>query len=250
MFIGIKLMKKLAFATALLGAGLIAQSAQAAVIPSVTSSLYYVENNPANSSYTITLSGECSGKITLPVTRVSYGRQYDYTGSIIDRDGSYGEVYFYTDDSDIYAYGENEGYIAGDKLTESVKKGQLSLKMLVKSGYAYPNMRSLEDGFYNNRITCKSGLTLAETLIDWNTYISYDAPSFKSIASLSHTNSIAAPNTGKYKAKFFATGEIEQPGQCTIKGELFSVDYSLVCAPPKVIKVKVAASASGTSQPD
>lgn len=235
-------MKKLAFVTALLGAGVVAQSANAA-----TSYLYYYQNNPENASFTITLSGECSGKIELPVTEVSYGRQYDHNGGVIERDGSYGEVYFYTNDGNIYAGGYNYGYIPGEKHTESVKKSKLSLNMLIKSGNAYPNLYSLEDGAYDSQITCKNGLTLAQTLIDWDPYISYDAPSFKSMASLSHTNSTSNPNAGEYKAKFSATGEIEQPGQCTIKGELFSADYSLVCSPVKTIKVKVAASAQGTS---
>jgi hypothetical protein len=238
-------MKKLAFVTALLGAGVVAQSASAA-----TSYMYYYQNNPENASFTITLSGECSGKIELPVTEVYYGRQYDYNGTVIERDGAYSQVYFYTNNGSIYAYGENYGYIPGDKHTESVKNGKLSLNMLVKNGNAYPYFYNLEDGAYDSQITCKSGLTLAQTLIDWNSYISYDAPSFKTMASLSHTNSTSNSNVGEYKAKFSATGEIEQPGQCTIKGELFSSDYSLVCSPVKTIKVKVAASASGTSQLD
>ncbi len=53
-------MKKLAIVTALLGAGIAAQSAQAVPLMSGTSSLYYYENNPAKSSFTITLSGVCS----------------------------------------------------------------------------------------------------------------------------------------------------------------------------------------------
>ena len=236
-------MKKLAFVTALLGAGVVAQSAQAA-----TSYLYYFENNPANSSFTITLSGECSGKIELPVTQVYYGRQYDYTGSVIDRDGSYSQVYFYTNDGSIYSYGENNGYVTGDKHSEAVKNGKLSLSMLVKSGNAYPYLNSLEEGSYDSQITCKDGQTLSQHLVGgWDTYISYDAPSFKTTATLTHTNSTDSPATGEYKAKFSASGEIEQPGQCTIKGELFTTEYSLVCAPPKVIKLKIAASASGTS---
>lgn len=232
-------MKKLAIVTALLGAGVAAQSAQAA-----TSYLYYYENNPAKSSYTITLSGECSGKIELPVTQVYYGRQYDYTGNVIDRDGSYSQVYFYTNDNSIYSYGENYAYITGYKHTESVKNGKLSLNMKAKTGDAYPYFYSLEEGAYDSQITCKDGQTLSQHLFGWDTY---DAPSFKAQATLSHTNSTDAPGTGEYKAKFSSTGEIEQPGQCTIKGDLFSADYSLTCSPPKTIKIKVAASAEGTS---
>lgn len=235
-------MKKLAIVTALLGAGVAAQPAQAAI-----SYLYYFENNPAKSSYTITLSGECSGKIELPVTQVYYGRQYDYTGNVIDRDGSYSQVYFYTNNVNIYSYGENYAYIPGEKHAESVKNGKLSLNMRVKTGSAYPYLYGLDGGAYDSQITCKDGQTLSQHLFDWGTYISYDAPSFKSQAVFSHTNSADAPGTGEYKAKFSATGEIEQPGQCTIKGELFSADYSLTCSPPKTIKVKVAASAEGTS---
>ena len=235
-------MKKLAFVTALLGAGVVAQSAQAA-----TSYLYYFENNPTNSSFTITLSGECSGKIELPVTQVYYGRQYDYTGSVIDRDGSESSVYFYTNDGNIYSYGYNYAYVPGYKHTESVKNGKLSLNMLAKNDDAYPYLYSLEDGAYDSQITCKSGLTLAQTLMDWDPYINDYATSFKSQSSFSHTNSTSEPATGEYIAKYSASGELQQPGACTIKGELFTADYSLTCAPVKTIKVKVTASASGTS---
>ena len=148
-------MKKLAIVTALLGAGIAAQSAQAVPLMSGTSSLYYYENNPAKSSFTITLSGECSGKIELPVTQVYYSRSYDYTGGTIDRDGSYIGVDFYTNDGNIYTGGSSYGYVPGDKLSESVKNDKLSLSMLVKSGNAYAYLYSLEDGFMTASLPVK-----------------------------------------------------------------------------------------------
>lgn len=243
-------MKKLAIVTALLGAGIAAQSAQAIPLMTGTSSIDYYENNPAKSSFTITLSGECSGKIELPVTQVYYSRDYDYTGGTIDRDGMSSEVYIYTNNGNMYAYGSNYGYVPGDKLSESVKNDKFSLNMLVKSGNAYPYIYGLEDGDYDSLITCKSGLTLDQTLIDWDPYFETYAASYKSQASLSHTHTVSSPGTGEYKVKFSASGEMQQQGQCTIKGDLFSADYSLVCAPPKSIKIKVAASAEGTSLQD
>lgn len=238
-------MKKLAFATALLGAGLVAQSAQAA-----SSSVYYFEDNPATSSYVITLSGECSGKIELPVSQVYYGRSFDYTGNVIDVGTPYSQVYFYTSDSSIYSYGYHYSSVPGDKLTESVKNGKSSLSFAAKTGAAYPYFYSLANGSYDSQITCKNGETLSQHLLGYDPYISYDAPSFKAQASLTHTHSTGSPGQGEYKAKFSSSGEIELPGQCTVKGDLFIADYSVVCAPAKTIKIKVVASASGTSIPD
>ena len=239
-------MKKLAFATALLGAGLIAQSAHAVPIMS-SSSQFYFENNPATSSYVITLSGECSGKIELPVSQVYYGRSFDYAGSIIDAGSPYSQVYFYTPDPFVYSYGEHYSTVPGEKLTESVKNGKLSLNILAKTGGAYPYFYSLDDGGYDSQITCKNGQTLSQHLLGSDPYISYDAPSFKAQASVIHTHSTGSPGTGEYKAKFSSSGEIELPGECTVKGDLFSADYSVKCAPAKTIKIKVVASASGTS---
>ena len=235
-------MKKFIVLTSLLGAAIAAQSASAA-----SSYLYYVENAPVKSSYTITLSGECSGKITKPVSSVSYGRGYDYTGGVVDRGGSHGEVTINTPDDFIQANGVADGSFPGDKLSETVKKGKLSLNLLVKSRYATSIFRTLADGTYDAQITCKDSQTLSQHLLGDYPSINTDAPSFKAMASLSHTNLISSPDTGVYKAKVSVSGEITLQGQCAAKGTLFSADYSLVCGPAKTIKVKIVASAEGTS---
>ena len=238
-------MKKFIVLTSLLGAAIAAQSANA--IGSSTNDYYY-SGTPAKASYTITLSGECSAKITKTVTTVSYGSEYDYNGNVIDRGTSDTSVNFYTDDNNINAYGESHSYIPGDKHSETVKNGTRSFKATFKHGIG-TSIFALSDGSYNDEIKCTGGQTLEQLLTAtgniWTPYINPD--NLKASVSLVHTNSTSAPDTGEYKAKLSATSIIELPGQCTVKGTLLSADYGVVCAAPKSIKIKVVASAEGVS---
>jgi hypothetical protein len=245
MFIGIKPMKKLAFATALLGAGLVAQSAQASAY------VDYYETNPAKSSLTITLSGACSAKITIPVTQVSYGSRYydNVVPGTVDTNSSYSYLEVETGDSDISVDAYNYAQSSGEKISHSVKKGKRSLAFnIVGSGYwdVQAEFESLANGTYDSQIKCKDGLSLQDQMVPgWETY--YDARGEKAGGSLSHTNIVSEPVAGTYKAKFSSSGTIKMPSQCALKGVLDSTDFSLVCTPAKTIKIKMAFSASGTS---
>lgn len=241
-------MKKLAFATALLGAGLVAQTAHA----DETGFTYYLPGATLeNASYTITLSGECSGKITLPVTNFTYGRYYAYTGNAIDRDGSEVSFDINTSDNSIYADGNTDAYAPEDKHSEVVKNGKLTLKNTFKGLYSADSyFYSLAGGGYDSQITCKNGQPLSSNLQGWDAYINSYASSYKAQATLSHVHPIDNPSNADFKFKYTASGILDQKGACTVKGTLFSPEYSVTCAQPKKIGVKIAVIASGVSNWD
>lgn len=233
---------------ALLGASLATGSAEAAY-----HSTGYQAANPAKSSFVVQLSGACKGKIELPVTAVLYSNSYydDNTPGQVDKDRSYAYLDFKTNDSYINVSAYNYAESAGEKITESVKKGRLSIGFnVVGGGYwdiqAY--FESLAGGAYDSKITCKDGGTLQQQIMpNWDPY--YDARGNKVSGSLTHSNSTSDPSTGTYKAKFTSTGTMQVPSQCGLKGVLGSADYSLVCTPSKKITIKVTATAQGDSVP-
>ncbi|MEZ5493759.1 MAG: hypothetical protein R3E61_03995 [Pseudomonadales bacterium] len=232
----------------MLGASVIACSAQAGYSSSY--SYDYEENSPQKASLTISLSGDCSAKIDLPVTKVDYGNEYsdNNVAGQIDKDSSYAYFNFLTSDSDIYVAAFNYAESAGEKVTEKVKGGKRSVSFnIVGSGYwdvqAY--FDSLAGGGYDSQIKCKDGGTLQQQMMPgWGPY--YDARGNKVSGSLTHSNSTSDPSTGTYKVKFSSTGTMQAPGQCALKGTLGS-DYSFVCAPSKKITIKVTATAQGDS---
>ena len=233
---------------AVLGASVIACSAQAG-----SYSYDYEENSPQKASLTITLSGACSAKIDVPVTKVYYGNEYsdNTTAGQIDKDSSYAEFNFYTNDGSVSVNAYNYAESAGEKVTEKVKSGKRSVSFnIVGGGYwdvqAY--FDSLAGGAYDSQIKCKDGGTLQQQMMPWwGPY--YDARGNKVSGSLTHSNSTSDPSTGTYKVKFSSTGTMQVPGQCALKGTLGS-DYSFVCAPSKKITIKVTATAQGTSTLD
>lgn len=235
--------KSIISSAAVLSASLIACAAQAS-----NYSYDYVENGPQKASLTITLSGACSAKIEVPVTKVDYGNRYsdDITAGQIDRDSIYAYFEFVTGDGDISVYAYNYAESSGEKLTEKVKSGKRSMSFnIVGSGYwdeqAY--FSSLASGAYDSQIKCKDGGTLQQQMMpSWNPY--YDARGNKVSGSLTHSNSTSNTLTGTYKVKFTSTGTMQVPGQC--KGTLGDT-YSLVCTPEKKITIKVTATAQGTS---
>ena len=230
---------------AVLGASVIACSAQAG-----SYSYYYEENSPQKASLTITLSGACSAKIDVPVTKVDYGNEYsdNTTAGQIDKDSSYAHFDFNTSDGSINVYAYNYAESSGEKLTEKVAKGKRSVSFnIVGSGYwdvqAY--FYSLAGGAYDSQIKCKDGGTLQQQMMPgWLPH--YDARGNKVSGSLTHSNSTSDPSTGTYKVKFSSTGTMQVPSQCALKGTLGS-DYSFVCAPSKKITIKVTATAQGDS---
>lgn len=211
----------------------------------------YAENNPENASLTITLSGACSAKINIPVTRVDYSNRYsdDDVPGQIDKDSSNAYFDFETSDSDISVNAFNDIESMGEKLTEKVKNGKRSLSFnIVGGGYwdVQANFDSLAGGAYDSQIKCKDGGTLQDQMMPgWSS--SYDARGEKVSGSLTHSNSTSDPSTGTYKVKFVSTGTLNAPNQCALKGTLGSADYSFVCTPAKKITVKVTATAQGTS---
>lgn len=233
---------------ALLSASVIACSAQAG-----SYSYDYEENSPQKASLTISLSGACSAKIDVPVTKVVYGNGYsdNTTAGQIDKDSSYAYFDFNTSDGSVRVNASNYAESAGEKITEKVAKGKRSLSFnIVGGGYwdiqAY--FYSLAGGGYDSQIKCKDGGTLQQQMMPgWGPY--YDARGNKVSGSLTHSNSTSNPATGTYKAKFSSSGTLQVPGQCALKGVLAG-DYSFVCAPSKKITIKVTATAQGTSQLD
>lgn len=230
---------------AVLGASVIACSAQAG-----SYSYDYEENSPQKASLTISLSGACSAKIDVPVTKVVYGNQYsdNTTAGQIDKDSSSAYFDFDTNDGSVSVNANNYAESAGEKVTEKVKSGKRSVSFnIVGGGYwdvqAY--FDSLAGGAYDSQIKCKDGGTLQQQMMPgWGPY--YDARGNKVSGSLTHSNSTSDPSTGTYKVKFSSTGTMQVPGQCALKGTLGS-DYSFVCAPSKKITIKVTATAQGDS---
>lgn len=120
---------------------------------------YYVLS-PAKASFTITLSGECSGKITKTVTNVGYYVNYDHDGSEVDRDGAYQMLWFHTDDSGISAYANNNISAPGETVIQTVKKGKLTLASNIKNNVS-SYFDEIHNGDYDGSIRCKSGQTLS-----------------------------------------------------------------------------------------
>jgi len=237
-------MKKLIISSAaLLGASVMTSSAYAAM-----HAAGYVENSPQKASITITLSGACSANITLPVMSVEYGTYYfdnDVPGTV-DKDSSSAYLHFFTADSDISVIAHSETESRGEKISERVKNDKRAIAFnIVGSDNEHANFSSLANGDYDSQIKCKDGLSLQSQIPGWDAW--YDGRGEKVSGSLSHTNSVSEPSVGTYKAKFSSSGTLEIPGQCVLKGVLGSADYSVVCAPSKSIKIKLTASASGTS---
>ena len=228
---------------ALLGAMFLSQAANAAV----ESFNYYFDGTPEKSSFTITLSGQCSGKITLPVTYVEYGRGYEYDGSGIFRDEAGSGFGVYTG-ADIYVEADNEYEAPQDTATETVKKGKRTIKMTATSD-VFVNLDDLDGGAFDSDIKCKDDLTLSRTLLGWNADINGGAKPLSMKGTLQHTNETegSGPLTGEFAVKASVSGILEQPSQCTTTGEFPGGDYSVKCGQPKTINIKVAVSASGES---
>lgn len=205
----------------------------------------YYQNNPDGGQLIIELSGACSGKIKKPITRVTYGRVIDFTGNSIDRDGANAGIAFITGDSEISAVGFNSGYLSGEQFTESVKDNTRYLTFTSRNDVtAY--FKSLAYGSYDDKITCKDGKSLGQQVLHWGAVLNRFQKK-TSLVSVKHTNSIDNPLIGQYKAKLVTSGTLGLPGQCGVNGSLFNGEYQFTCSPPKAIRVKVSATAEGSS---
>jgi hypothetical protein len=234
-------MKSLLQAAMALSAVTLAQAASAA-----QHEVWYYQDNPDKSRFTITLSGACSGKIEKPVSRVTYGRVMDFTNGTIDRDGAHATIRFFTSDREISAVGYNGAYQPGERFTESVKDKSRHFAFTAKNDVtAY--FKSLAYGNYDDRITCKDGGSLSQHVLHWGATLDRFQKK-TSFVSVKHSNSTDAEQNGQYQARLSTAGTLNLPGQCSVNGNLFSGEYTFSCSPPRAIRVKVSASAEGNSR--
>lgn len=233
--------------------GLIAATHANAVSAANSYDYEYHDTAPSKASYTMTLSGECSGKITQTVDYVSIGYQYqtDSSGQIV-RDGSYQNVYIESPSfgSDNF-YAEHYGYnfVTGDKFSEAVAKGKRTASFtLVEKDNSYPRVWPISDeAQFSSQIKCKGGKTLGEVLNGWSLYINEDDASYKAKASVKLVSSLDNPTTAQYTIKQVFSGIAEQASLCTVKGTVGTESSNVKCAQPKPIKISVQVNAQGTA---
>lgn len=227
---------------------------------------------------TVTFSGECKGKVTVPVTGFDYSTWYNVDGGKVQLDslGSSGSVY--VNDQSTPPVKEHilmfDNYVGSpeDKFTQSLKKDLFKFNTVTKSRNAHIHLDMID----TSSVTCKSG-TLQSHLVYYTdtsttppTEYAYDlelngeSTTYKDSFNLSHQNAVvvqpappqapanpipALPVPGEYKLTGSFSGVIYQPGTCTTKGEtsVDSTEYSLTCAQPSKISVKVQLKGKGAN---
>lgn len=195
-------------------------------------------STPTTASYTMTLSGECTGKITQTINYVgidysyseSEGSANNSSSSVYVEGAYYGSDYFYT-----------EAYGRGLKLSEVVNKGKKTTR--IQHSYGYPRVWPIsEEPQFSEQIKCKGGRSLPEVMAGWELYIDEALPhSFKSDVKL-----VSSAGGTDYTLKQAFTGVVELPERCRTKGLVGSEKYTVTCEPNTSIKIKVNVAAKGT----
>lgn len=82
-------------------------------------SIHYEKNYPEKASFIVQLSGDCKGKIALPVTTVAYGNYYsdNTVAGVVDRNSNGAYLRFRTADNSIEIASNNYTESAGEKIT-------------------------------------------------------------------------------------------------------------------------------------
>lgn len=187
----------------------------------------------------ISVSGECSGSISLKPSTVALTTAYSYT------EGSAPELHYYnfstSSDGGVGLRAHSSVTAAGNKFVETVASGKVKQQMAFTHLFppeVYLNV--LHDPYYDSVLRCKNG----EPLRQQTNYLPYMSPvlgaavTHRATAKLQYTQGEARADA--VMKQQYSGLLVAAKASCANKGDLSSDKYVFNCQSAKPIKVKIS----------
>lgn len=209
---------------------------------------WYAPLQPKQGVVTISLSGECKGKVALDLVSMEASSSFtsDEDGNVLPNHGfGYGVR---TADYEFSFGGGSGSNSLGEKFSHSVSGSKVKQsQQLTTHGYFDVDLDVLKHERYEDALRCKNGQSFRES--------SYEAELAMGSSSLSHKSTLQlAFDTSE--VNFMANAVLKQQisgnlmayqGVCSNKGLVNSSKYTVTCEPMKPVRVKIAVSAKGSA---